>query len=74
MRGFLRVVLGTVAIVAVVGAALRATGVWQWIDAQITVQFEGPTGRAGRSVEPVGWRVFGDHQLRWESVTTGVKT
>lgn len=48
MRGFLRMVLGTVVTVAVVGVALRATGVWKWIDAQITVQFEGPTGRAGR--------------------------
>lgn len=52
MRGFLRVVLGTVAIVAAVGAALRATGVWQWIHAQITVQFEGPTGVLGGRSSP----------------------
>ena len=48
MGGFLRRTLTVIAIVAAVVGVLRATGLWRRLDAQVTAQYKGPTGRVGR--------------------------
>ncbi len=48
MRGFLRRALALITIVAAVVGVLRATGLWRRLDAQLTAQYKGPTGRVGR--------------------------